>query len=194
MTVVALNAGSSSLKYAVFGDTERADGDAVLRARSIGSELASPTTPPRCARCSKISSAVASRASGSRTGWCGGPEQRADDRRRRADRRLERDPVRAATSGRASRSLQFARGSATPRLRADTDFTERFPTSLCRFALPTHGSKPGSGATGSTAFRSSTSPHRSRRRSCAGPSLRISATAPAWSPYATAGRSTRRWA
>ena len=31
MTVVALNAGSSSLKYAVFGDTERAEGDAVLR-------------------------------------------------------------------------------------------------------------------------------------------------------------------
>jgi acetate kinase len=31
MTVVALNAGSSSLKYAVFGDPERAEGDAVLR-------------------------------------------------------------------------------------------------------------------------------------------------------------------
>jgi acetate kinase len=31
MTVVALNAGSSSLKYAVFADTEGADGDAVLR-------------------------------------------------------------------------------------------------------------------------------------------------------------------
>jgi len=31
MTVVALNAGSSSLKYAVFGDIERTDGDVLLR-------------------------------------------------------------------------------------------------------------------------------------------------------------------
>jgi acetate kinase len=194
MTLVALNAGSSSLKYAVFADEERMDGsDVVLR--GVFDRIGTGGLADHAAAVRSV---------------LGELERRGIARPRAVAHRLvhggpehgEPTIVDDALIAGLERAIPFAPLHLPVELRAiaavrawfgDVPQVACFDTGFHR-TLPTHGSKSGSGATGSTAFRSSTSRHRSRRRSCAGPSLRISATAPAWSPYATAGRSTRRWA